>query len=180
VQASPIASQALAGLQKAVTTATSALSTKEAAAIAFATSSRTLSSDFRTVRVALQTYETVVAGLAGGNAAIIAHAGLVTRDQKPPAAALTAVLVVHTKKGKATGEAIVSWSAAPGATGYAIEVSFAPQAPNPIWTPLASGTGRRRVVKGPSAGAQFLVRVASLGSDGTQTDWSAPALATAS
>ena len=179
VQASPIASQALAALQKAVTTASTALATKEVAALAFAASTKALTDNFGTVRVALQTYETVVAGLAGGSAAIITHAGLMPRDQKAPPATLTAVAVVHAKPGKRSAEAIVSWPAAPGATGYALEVSFAPQAPNPIWTPLASGTGRRRIVKGPSAGAQFLVRVASLGSDGTQADWSPVAMATA-
>jgi hypothetical protein len=76
-------------------------------------------------------------------------------------------------------EAIVSWPAAPGATGYAIEVNFTPQAPNAVWTALTSGTGRRRVVKAPAPQAQLLVRVASLGSGGTQAEWSDPAMATA-
>jgi hypothetical protein len=35
------------------------------------------------------------------------------------------------------------------------------------------------VVKAPAAGAQFLARVAALSSDGTQSDWSDPILATA-
>ena len=180
VQASPIASHALTALQKAVGAASTALSSKEAAALALATSTKALTLDFKEVRLALQTYETAVAGLAGGSAAIITNAGLTPRDQKTPPATLTAVAVVHTKPGKRSAEAIVSWPAAPGARGYALEANFAPQAPNPIWTPLASGTGRRRIVKGPSSGAQFLVRVASLGSDGTQADWSAPVVATAS
>jgi len=180
VQASPIASQALLALQKAVGSASTTLSVKEAAAVAFASSSRALSTDFKTVRVALQTYETVIAGLAAGSAAIITNAGLTPRDQTPPIAALTAVSVVHAKPGKRSAEAIVSWPAAPGATGYALEACFAPQAATPTWTALASGSGRRRTVKGPSAGAQFLVRVASLGSDGTQSDWSNPVMATAS
>jgi hypothetical protein len=41
------------------------------------------------------------------------------------------------------------------------------------------GSGRRRVVKAPTAGAQFLARVAALASDGTQSDWSETILATA-
>jgi hypothetical protein len=179
VQASPVAAQALSALQKAVTAANTSLSSKEAAAVALSTSTKALSSNFKAVRTALTTYETAVAGLAGGSAAIITNAGLVVRDQSTPPAALTAVTVVHAKHGKRASEAIVTWPAAPGATGYALEANFTPQAAPATWTALPPGTGRRRIVKGPSAGAQFLVRVASLGRDGTQTDWSDAVMATA-
>jgi hypothetical protein len=82
-------------------------------------------------------------------------------------------------KGKRSTEAILTWPAAPGATGYAIEVNFTPQAPNGTWVALTSGTGRRRIVKAPTPQAQFLARVASLGSGGTQADWSDPVMCTA-
>jgi hypothetical protein len=179
VQASPIALQALGILQKSVSAAGVALTSKQAAAAALATARKSLQVDFKAVRIALTTYETAVTSIAGGSAAIITSAGLLARDQKVPAATLTAVSVVHAKPGKHATEAIISWPRAPGATGYALEASFAPQAATPTWVTLASGTGRRRVVKGPAAGAQFLVRVASLGSDGTQSDWSNPVMATA-
>jgi hypothetical protein len=179
VQASPVASQALTVLQKAVTAANTALSSKEAAALSLATSRKALVSGFTAVRVALTTYETAVAGIAGGSAAIIANAGLVARDQKTPSATLAAVTVVHVKPGKRTAEAIVSWPAAPGATSYALVVNFTPQAAQATWTALASGSSRRRVVKAPAGGEQFLVRVAAVGSDGSQADWSDAVMATA-
>jgi hypothetical protein len=110
---------------------------------------------------------------------VINKAGLLSRDQKTPAAALGKVTVVHTKPGKHPTEAILSWPAGPGATGYAIEVNFTPQNPTGTWVGLTSGSSRRRVVKGPTPGCQFLARVASLGSDGTQGDWYDAVLATA-
>jgi hypothetical protein len=180
VQASPIASQALLALQKALTATSTSLSSKEAAAQALANSTKALAYNFEAMRVALTTYQTVVAGLAGGSAAIITNAGLVPRAPRSPSAPLTAVSVVRAKPGKRSSEAIVSWPAAPGATGYALEANFTPQAATATWTALPSGSGRRRVVRGASSRAQFLVRVASVGSDGTQADWSAPVMATAS
>ena len=83
------------------------------------------------------------------------------------------------KPGKHPMEAIVSWPKAPGATGYAIEVNFTPQSAAATWTALNSGSGRRRVITGSAAGAHFMVRVAALASDGMQSAWSAPILATA-
>jgi hypothetical protein len=179
VQAAPVAQQALVLLQKAVTTANGSLTAKLGAAQALATAQKALMADYKAVRIALTTYESAVAAIAGGSATVINKAGLLARDPKSPPAALTKVSVVHTKPGKHSMEAIVSWPAAPGATGYAIEVNFTPQAANAVWTALTSGTGRRRVVKAPAPQAQFLVRVASLGSGGIQAEWSDPVMATA-
>jgi hypothetical protein len=179
VQASAVAQGSLVILQKAVTTAHGSLTAKNAASQALQTSQKQLRLDYKAVRVALGTYETAVQSIAGGSAAVINQAGLAVRDQSVPAAALTAVSVVHTKPGKRATEAILSWPAAPGAKGYALEVNFTPQVAGSPWVSLTSGTGRRRIVKAPTPGAQFLVRVASLGSDGTQADWSAAVMATA-
>jgi hypothetical protein len=179
VQAAPVAQQSLVVLQKAVSTADGSLTAKLAAAQTLATTQKALRADYKAVRVALTTYESAVAAIASGSAAIINKAGLLAREGNSPPAALTKVSVVHTKPGKHSMEAIVSWPAAPGATGYAIEVNFTPQAANAVWTALTSGTGRRRVVKGPAPQAQFLVRVASLGSGGIQAEWSDPVMATA-
>ena len=47
------------------------------------------------------------------------------------------------------------------------------------WTAIGSGTGRRWTITAPTPGAQFLVRVASLGPHGEQAAWSTAILATA-
>lgn len=180
VQGSPVAAQALGVLTAAVKTAHDSLSKKLALLQSLMAASKTLKLDFQAVRVALGTYEAAVAAVADGDAAVINKAGLLSRSQKPqPAAALGPVITVHAKPGKTPGEAIVSWTAAPGATGYAIEVNTTPATPAGPWTALVPGTGRRRVVKGPAPGSQVLVRIAALGSGGTQAPWSDPILATA-
>jgi hypothetical protein len=167
VQGSPIAQQALSVLQKAVGVAAGTLTSKQAAATALSTFSKALQSDFKAARVALVTYEVAVASIAGGSASVITKAGLIARDVSSPASLLEAVSVVRTKPGRHPMEAILSWPAAPGATGYAIEVNFTPQVAGAPWVALTSGSSRRRVVKAPTPGAQFLARVASLGSGGT-------------
>jgi len=179
VQGSVVTSQALTTLQKAVTSAHTSLTNRQSLAQALLAAIKVLKLDFDAVKVALRTYEAAVGALANGNAGVINRAGLLSRDQKAPPAALAKVASVRTKPGKRTMEAIVTWPAAPGATGYAIEVNVTPQTPTGPWVALTSGTGRRRTIKGPAPGAQFLVKVASLGSDGTQADWSDPILATA-
>ena len=141
--------------------------------------SKAVTLDRGAVDAALGTYESAVAARANGNAAFINKAGLLSRDVSSPAATLDKVTVVHTKQGKHAAEAIISWPAAPGATSYAIEVNFTPQDPTSTWTPLSSAAGRRRVVKGPTPGCQFLVRVAAVTSDGIRSEWSEVRLATA-
>jgi hypothetical protein len=175
VQNDPVSKQALGVLQTAYTTAQTSLGKRLAAAQALLAAIKELHSDIETVHVTLATYEAAVKVLAGGDPTIINQAGLLTRATKTTPAALGPVTVVHSKPGKHQGEAIISWPKGPGATGYAIEANFTPQTPAGPWTALNSGTGRRRVVKVPTVpitpGTQFLVRVASLGSDGSQSDW---------
>jgi hypothetical protein len=89
------------------------------------------------------------------------------------------VTTVASTPGKNLGEAIISWPRAAAAIGYAIALNYTPQDPNGAWTALTPGSRRRRAVKGPGPGAQFLVRIASLGSGGEQSDWSDPILAKA-
>ena len=179
VTSSAVGAAALAGLQKATADAQASLAARAAALLALLAAIKTLKIDLGAVRSALGAYQGVVATLAAGNAAIITKAGLLTRDPKPPAAALGKVAIVHSKLGKHLMEAILSWPEAPGATGYAIQVNFTPATPTGPWTDLMHGSSRRRVVKAPTAGAQFLARVAALASDGTQSDWSDVILATA-
>ncbi len=161
VQGSPVSAQALTTLQKAVTTAHTSLTNRQSLAQALLAAIKALKLDFTSVKVALRTYEAAVGALANGNASVINKAGLLSRDVKTTPAALGKVSVVHSKPGQRPTEAIVTWPRGPGATGYAIEVNFTPQTPTGPWTTLPSGTGRRRVIKGATPGAQFLVRVAS-------------------
>ena len=139
---------------------------------------KAVSLDRRAVDAALGAYESAVAARAHGDGAFINKSGLLSRDVSSPAAMLDKVTVLHAKQGKHAAEAIVSWPAAPGATSYAIEVNFTPQDPGSTWTALSSAAGRRRVVKGPTPGCQLLVRVASVASDGTLSEWSDVSLAT--
>ena len=179
VQSSPIASQALAGLQTAVTNAHGSLSKKQAAATALLAAAKALGLDIGTVKLALSSYEVVVNTVANGDANVINKSGLLSRSSKTPATALGKVTVVHTKLGKLMAEAILSWPVGPGASSYALEVNFTPQTPAGPWVSLGNGTARRRVVKAPAQGAQFLARVASVGSAASQSEWCDAILATA-
>jgi hypothetical protein len=179
VTGSQVGAQALGALQSATTKAQGSLSAKEAAVLALLAAIKVLRLDLGALRGALGAYEGAVQMIAAGNASIINKAGLLSRDAKPAAAALGKVTGVHSKPGKLSMEAIVGWPAVPGATGYAIEVNFTPQNASATWTALPSGSSRRRVLKAPTAGAQFLARIAAVASDGTQSDWSDVILATA-
>jgi hypothetical protein len=179
VQGSPIAQAALSELQHAVTVAHTSLTSKEAITKTLMAAQKTLDVDLGTVKTALDTYQVAVVALAKGDAALINKAGLPSRDKHAPPAALEKVAAVVSKPGKNPEEAIVSWPAAAGAIAYTPEVNYTPQAPNGPWTALTPGRGRRRVVKAPQPGAQFLVRVAALGNGNKQSAWSDPILATA-
>ena len=179
VQNSPFCLQALTGLQAAVTTADGSLTDKMKLATALVAAIKVMHEDYHLVLLAARSYESAVAGIAKGSAVIINKAGLKARLPVSTTTALGKVTLLFTKAGKHSAEAILSWRAGPGATGYALEVNFTPQSPSGPWTALTSGTGRRRTVKGPTPGGQFLARVASLGSGGTQSEWSDPILCTA-
>jgi hypothetical protein len=179
VAGSPTGVAALAVLQKAVTTADAGVSARQAAMQVLLATSKALKLNTTALQGALSGYESAVVTIAAGNAEIINKAGLLSRDTKAPATALGPVSTVNSKPGKAPTEAILSWPPAPGATSYAIQVNFTPQTASAPWTALGSGSRRTRTVKAPAAGAQFLVQVAALSSDGTQSAWSASILATA-
>jgi hypothetical protein len=179
VQADPLALQAVTVLQKAVTACNGSLGNRLSLAQALMNAIKVLAVDFGQVTTALTTYETAVNAMANGSASIITKAGCLASGPKPGPTALGPVTVVHSKPGKTPAESILSWPPGPGATGYALQVNFTPQSPTGPWTTLTSGTGRRRSVKAPTPGAQFLAQVASLGTDGTQSAWSDAILATA-
>ncbi len=176
VQASPAALQTLTNLQKATAGAQTGFASRQSLAAALMAAIKALALDSVVLKVSLDAYEASVNALAGGNAAIITRAGLLARDEKTPATPLGVVTGVYTKPGKLVGEGILGWPAAPGATGYAIEVNYTPQSATPTWVELNSGTSRKRVLTAPTPvpASQFLARVAALGSDGTQSAWSGP------
>ena len=179
VQNAPLALQALTGLQSAVTAADASLTAKMNLAASLVAAIKLMYEDYHLVLLAARSYEAAVAGIAKGSAVIINKAGLKARLPVTTTTVLGKVTLLNSKAGKHPAEALLTWRAGPGATGYAIEVNFTPQSPSGPWAALTSGTGRRRTVKGPVPGCQFLARVASLGSDGTQSEWSDPILCTA-
>ena len=179
VTSSPVASAALGDLKNAVTTANTSLALRLALATQLMTAIKGLRSDYQLVRSTARTYQTAVAGIAKGDAKIINKAGLKSEVPSTTPVPLDKVTKLSSKPGKHTLDSILSWAPGPGATGYAIEVNFTPQNPAGPWIALVPGTGRRRIVKGPIPGGQFLARVASLGTGGTQSEWSDPILCTA-
>jgi hypothetical protein len=131
-------------------------------------------------RSAVRNYEAAVRVLANGDAKVISMAGLLSRDYGRPRAPVGMVAVVHQKPGRHPMEGILDWPAAPGATWYAVEVNYTPEKPAGPWIALVPSAGRRRVVTATTPGGRLLARVASLGSDGTQSDWSDAVLVTTS
>jgi hypothetical protein len=178
VQASPVATGALADLKTAVGNAGGSLAVRISAGLTLDAAIKTLRADYGLLGSAVRTYLAAVAGVAKGNAAIINKAGLKAHIRSTTPVPLDKVSVVHTQVGKHSMESILTWPPGPGATGYAIEVNVTPSNPAGPWTALTSGTGRRRIVKGPTPGCQILARVASLGTGGEQSDWSDPVLCT--
>jgi hypothetical protein len=179
VQNDPLAKQAHTVLTTAVAALHGGISSRESLAQAFMAAIKALQIEFTTASNALVNYEKAVNTVAKGDGSIINQAGLLTREVDPPPPALAPVGKVKGKRGKQPTQAVVSWPAAAGATSYALEVNFTPQTPAGPWTAVSTATKRSRVVTAPTAGAQFLARVASVASDGAQAAWSDAVLVTA-
>jgi hypothetical protein len=179
VQGDPTAGPAFNGLKKALSQTQDSFDNRQKLALALVAAIKALHIDVGALRVATRTYEAAIDALASGNAQLIAKAGLQSRAVSGPLAPLGKVTVVRSKPGKHLGDAIITWPAAPGATSYALEANFTTKDPSGPFTPLASGTSRRRTVKGPTPASQFLVRIAAVDAHGTQSEWSDAILATA-
>jgi len=179
VQASPVAKQALTDLSTSVTTLAGSLGTKTNNLIQLEASRKAIPAEFADVESKTRTYESTINTLAAGNAATITAAGLLSRGQKTPAAALGLVKDVKSKPGKAVKETIVTWPEVAGATSYAVQVNANLATPAGPFTALATASSRRRVIMASTQGGQVLVQIAAVGSDGTQTAWCEPFLATA-
>ena len=172
VTGSPIANAALTNLGATVTTSTQS--------VGAATQAKKAQKDFQQVRIAFSTYETAVSGVAGGDAAVIHAAGLDSRPEAPSATPeLTKLEKVTVQPWKLATEARLRWPEMLGAAMYAVQVNFTPATPAGPFTSLGTTTRLTKVVKAPTAGAQFLVQVAAVTSDGTVGEWSDAVLATA-
>ncbi len=108
-------------------------------------------------------------------------AGLASSEDPPPTIAIPRkVTGLRGKPGKHAREAMLSWDGMRGATGYAVQVKYALDAPERPWVAPALGDRRAyRRLTAPVAGAQFLARVAAVGHDGALAEWSDPILVTA-
>jgi len=179
VQNDPLAKQALTLLQARTTTLGTSLTSKQQIAQTLLAAMKTLGIDLAAAGEALVNYEAAVRTLAAGDGSLINAAGLLTRPSKTPEEALAIVEKVTGKKGKEAALAVVHWPATAGATSYAVQVNFTPQTAGSAYSALGSATNRNRVVKAPAPGAQFLVQVAAIASDGTQSAWSDAVLVTA-
>jgi autotransporter adhesin len=179
VLGSPVAAAALAELQAAVAAAHVAFAAVVAAILASRAATKALAGAFGRADTSLRVYEQAVRGIAGGDAAIIAGAGLLARNTRTPSAALGNVTAVEGKQGRREVEVILSWPAVEGATGYVIELSFTPGSLDGPWTAIPIGSRLRRVITAPAPGAQVLARVVAVDRHGNQSDWSSPILVTA-
>jgi hypothetical protein len=181
VRSSPAAGPALAQLQAALARASETLSDRIALGAGFKAALRALHLDYKVARAALRNYETVVGAVAGGDAALINEAGLLSSDDGPETRIEPGkVTGLKTRPGERATEALLSWRAIRGAAGYVIAVSLAAESPDGPWTLLGAGDRRpHRIVNGPIPRARFLARVAALRTDGTPAEWSDPILVTA-
>jgi hypothetical protein len=178
VKGSIAAAGALDELMVAADTAAADLKTEENKAQEYRAAKKVRRRSLTRARGKLVAYEALIDSLADGDATVIARAGLPSRDRKAPNPALAQVTAVRAWPGPNPCDGVISWPRAAGATSYAIEVNLAPDNPASTFTEVASGTGRRRVLKGPSPGAKILARVAAVASDGTRSAWSDPVLVT--
>jgi hypothetical protein len=180
IQGSQAAKASLGRLRRALATAVASQSRKVTLAGSLANATKALKIDYGLAGASLRTYENMVDTLAGGEAAVINEAGLVSTEDQPVTLAVPRkVTGLRGKPGEHARETMLSWDSARGATGYAIQVNVRPDDPA-AWSAPAAGNRRAyRVVKGPQPGAKLLVRVAALGRDGAVAEWSDPVLVTA-
>jgi hypothetical protein len=180
VQGSTIATEALLELAVAAQAWQEELTTNTSLVQQLRASNKALGGLGQTARKKLQTYGTSVDELAGGDAAVITAAGLPSRPIKSPPAGLEPVKKVRFRPGKMQAQAILSWPEARGAGSYVVQVSFTPETmEDGPWTTYTAAANQSRTVTAPAPRAQFLARVASVGRDGKQSDWTAPVLVTA-
>jgi hypothetical protein len=172
VLASPLAALALEDLRVALAATHACFAAVVTAVLEERAVTAALAKLFARADATVRVYERNVDAIAAGDAAIIAGAGLLVRDASRPRSPLGTVTALAGKPGKRSREAILSWPAAKGARGYAVEVSFTPESPDGPWTSLPAGFRRRRTIVAPAPGAEILARVAAVDGQGNRSEWS--------
>jgi hypothetical protein len=177
VTASPVASAALVALKDANVAARAALVSRNALLVSYRAQCKVVLTTTAALDKAASMYMGAVDDVAVGDAAVITSAGLPARLELPAITDPSAPLKLRSTPGKQSRDALVQWDAAPGAAAYKLRVNFTPSDPTK-WEEQSAGASRRRTVTAPTPAAQFLVSVASIGSDAT-SEWSDPVMATA-
>jgi len=179
VQASPLARLALEALKAEVAVLHEAVTALANAIIENRAATAAVHAAFGMLDGRVRLYERTVRNLAHGNAAIIARAGLLSREIRRPGTALGTLTAASGKPGPRDAEVVLSWPEVKGATGYAVEVSYGAESLDGPWTALNNCSRRRRVIEAPAPGAQLVARVAAVDARGTRSAWSPPILVTA-
>ena len=165
VSGSTVASASLAALKTSSGTARTSVVAHGTLVLQTRAAGKKATSDIADVEAKATTYMNAVNDVAQGDPAIIADAGLTARDGQAHVSSAAKVLTIKCEPGKQSKEAICSWPEIAGAGAYALRVNFIPTNPTKVQD-LPSGTSRRRTIVAPTAGAQFLLSVAAIGSEG--------------
>jgi hypothetical protein len=181
VQESQAAKRSLGRLRKALAAARGSLDRKRSVAAELEATSLRLKIERELAVSACRVYEDMVGRASGGDAARINEAGLASSEDQPPTIAIPRkVTGLRGKAGKHAREAMLSWDGMRGATGYAVQVKYAPDVPESPWVAPAIGNRRAyRLVTAVAPHARFLARVAAVDNDGALAEWSDPILVTA-
>ncbi len=128
------------------------------------------------LETATSAYMSAVDNIAGGDAAIITRAGLLSRDGVTRIMDAAVPENLHGETTKVSAEAIAAWDIAAGASAYRLKVNFTPSDPTK-WVELSPGRARPRTITPPAPPLQLLPPVASIGSE-ESSDWCAPVMLT--
>ena len=175
VQGSRVAKQALSRLSAALSTANGTQRQKASLLAALATTTKTLHVDYTVAATALRSYETTVGAISGGDPAVLGEAGLVSIDDLPETLPIPRkVTGVRGRPGKRAKETRLSWDAARGAEGYAVQTwTGALDDPNGVWSDVGVGDRRAyRTVTAGTPGVRFYVRVAAIDRAKATMEWS--------
>lgn len=177
VAASPTATAALVDLKAKAGTAKTSLGLLQTARNTWRAQSKSTRKELAALDKAAGTYMNAVDDLADGDATVITRAGCVAREGQARVSSAARPEKIVGEPGHEQREAVVSWPRAAGAGAYKLRVNFTPADPA-RWEVLSEGTSRRRTIVAPASGAQFLVQVASIGSENA-SEWSDPVMVTA-
>jgi hypothetical protein len=143
IQRSEAGRQAIEDLQSATAAASKTLATKQSLAGQIPEASQIVAGSVDELETALRLYETTVAAVSRGNAAVMRAAGFEPQG-RDPSRTFGAVTGVKGKPGVHAGEGIVGWPRVPFAVKYVLEVRFNLDSPAERWR--AASTARPRLL----------------------------------